>query len=71
MTAFDQALLELASELSSRGQPVHVVLSDALVRQPEPMLRSICHALGLPFDSAMLSWPAGPKPYDGVWAPWW
>lgn len=19
----------------------------------------------------MLSWPAGPKPYDGVWAPWW
>ena len=25
----------------------------------------------LPFDEAMLSWPAGPKPFDGVWAPHW
>ena len=35
------------------------------------MLRSLCLALGLPFHPAMLSWPAGPKPCDGVWAPWW
>ena len=24
-----------------------------------------------PYDDAMLSWPAGPKPEDGVWAEHW
>ena len=28
-------------------------------------------ALGVPFDEAMLSWPAGPKSFDGAWAPHW
>lgn len=49
----------------------HLLLLLQLVRHPEAMLRSLCLALGLPFDPAMLSWPAGSKPYDGVWAPWW
>lgn len=48
-----------------------MVLSDDLVREPEGMLRALCAALELPFDPAMLTWPAGPKPYDGCWAPWW
>lgn len=52
-------------------QEVHIIISDHLVQQPEPMLRAICAALNLPFQTAMLSWQAGPKPYDGVWAPWW
>ena len=59
------------SELRSAGRPVVVVLSEQLVRQPEATLRAACLALGLPFEPAMLSWQAGPKPYDGVWAPWW
>jgi hypothetical protein len=25
----------------------------------------------LPFEEAMLKWPAGPKPFDGPWANWW
>ena len=53
------------------SRPPPVVLSDDLVRDPEGMLRALCAALSLPFDPAMLSWPAGPKPYDGPWAPWW
>lgn len=65
------ALLELYSELRSLGRPPPVVLSDDLVREPEGMLRALCAALGVPFEPQMLSWPAGPKPYDGVWAPWW
>jgi hypothetical protein len=28
-------------------------------------------ACDIPFDPAMLSWPAEPKPFDGVWAPHW
>lgn len=65
------ALLEIVSDLRAAGQPVVVVLSDQLVRQPEPMLRALCAALDLPWEPAMLHWPAGPKPFDGVWAPWW
>lgn len=54
---------------SSRA-PV-VVLSDDLVRHPEATLRALCAALELPFSPAMLRWAKGPKPFDGVWAPWW
>ena len=35
------------------------------------MLEALCDALGVRFDPAMLSWPAGPRPTDGVWAPHW
>ncbi len=38
---------------------------------PESTLRALCGALGIPFDPAMLAWPAGPKPCDGAWAPHW
>eukprot|EP00798_Chlamydomonas_sp_ICE-L_P021413 gene21413-28371_t len=48
-----------------------VIISNDLIREPEGILRTVCTALGMPFQPAMLSWPAGPKPYDGVWAPWW
>ena len=32
---------------------------------------ALCAALDIPFDPAMLSWPAGPRASDGVWAPAW
>ena len=32
---------------------------------------ALCSALGLAWDPAMLSWAAGARPEDGVWAPWW
>jgi hypothetical protein len=48
-----------------------VVLSEDILRQPEQMLRTLCMALGIPWDVGMLRWPEGPKPFDGVWAPWW
>jgi hypothetical protein len=47
------------------------VLSDELIRAPEAMLRALCAALELPWQPSMLHWAPGPKPYDGVWAPWW
>ncbi len=48
------------------------VIDSADVRDdPEGMLRKLCEAIGLAFDPAMLSWPAGPKPFDGSWAPHW
>lgn len=39
--------------------------------RPEQMLRNLCDYAGLPFDNGMLQWPAGPKPFDGVWAQHW
>jgi len=48
-----------------------VVDAADILRQPGPMLEALCDALGVPFDPAMLSWPAGPRPTDGVWAPHW
>lgn len=38
---------------------------------PEPMLRRMCESVGVAFDPAMLSWPAGPRETDGVWAKYW
>jgi hypothetical protein len=35
------------------------------------MLRSLCGALGIAWDPAMLAWPAGDRDTDGVWAPHW
>ena len=40
-------------------------------RDPEGMLRKLCAAIDLPFDPAMLSWKAGPRTADGVWASHW
>ena len=48
-----------------------VVDSADLLRDPEGVLRELCAALEVPFDPAMLSWPAGPRDSDGVWAPHW
>lgn len=49
-----------------------LVLDSADVRaDPSGTLTRLCNALGIPFTDQMLNWPAGPKPYDGVWAPHW
>jgi hypothetical protein len=53
------------------GQDVPVLDSRDLQNQPEALLRGLCERIGLAWDPAMLAWPAGPKPYDGPWAPYW
>ena len=52
--------------------PDPIVIDSADIRaRPEASLTALCAALGLPFDPAMLRWKAGPKPFDGPWAPHW
>lgn len=49
-----------------------VVIDSADIRaNPRAALTGLCAALGLPFDPAMLTWPAGGRPEDGVWAAHW
>ena len=62
---------ELLDELLARGQDPPVLDSRLLQDQPEGVLRELCRRVGIRWDAAMLSWPPGPKPYDGCWAPFW
>jgi hypothetical protein len=64
-------LVELLDLITATGQRPLVVDSDQLLDDPDAMLRAVCEQVGVPFDPAMLSWPAGPKPEDGVWAEHW
>tara|TARA_R110002049_G_scaffold44333_6_gene130287 strand:- start:145302 stop:145997 length:696 start_codon:yes stop_codon:yes gene_type:complete len=49
----------------------HVIDSSDIRANPEGMLRKLCAAIDLPFDPAMLTWPAGPRAEDGIWAAHW
>ena len=48
-----------------------VIDSSDIRADPEGMLRKLCDAIDLRFDPAMLSWKAGPRADDGVWAAHW
>jgi Sulfotransferase domain len=61
-------LLELWDE---HGVEVPIVEASDFLRAPEAHLRWLCEWLGIPFSGRMLSWPAGPRESDGVWAPHW
>jgi Sulfotransferase domain len=62
-------IFEMTAERS--GQTPPVIDAEDVLAAPEPVLRALCARLGIAFDAAMLAWPAGPKPFDGVWAPHW
>lgn len=51
--------------------PGPIIDSADIRAHPEAILRALCAAIDLPFDTAMLGWPRGPKPFDGAWAPHW
>jgi hypothetical protein len=65
----DLGIRQQAEIFESFGGPV--VDSRDLLADPEPMLRALCRTLEVPFAKEMLSWPAGPRDSDGVWAPYW
>jgi hypothetical protein len=53
------------------GNAPPVIDAEDVLANPRAVLTALCAALAIPFDDAMLSWPKGPKPCDGVWAPHW
>lgn len=48
-----------------------VIDSGDIRANPQDMLMKLCTAIDLPFDPAMLNWPAGGHACDGVWAKHW
>ncbi len=55
----------------SDGTAPPVVDAADVLADPAAVLSVLCARLGISYDPAMLSWPAGARPTDGVWAPHW
>jgi hypothetical protein len=53
------------------GSVPPVVDAGDVLRDPERMLTLLCEAVGVKFSEAMLSWPAGPRSTNGIWAKYW
>ena len=51
--------------------PGPVLDSFAVRLDPKSALEALCADIGLPWNAGMLTWPAGPKPFDGVWGQHW
>ncbi len=62
---------ELFEYVTSIGQTPIVIDSADIRRAPERALRRLCNALDLDWHEAMLSWPAGGRSEDGIWAKYW
>jgi len=59
------------AEADRMGKPPPVVDAADIVANPARTLERLCHALGIPYCSAMLRWQPGRRTTDGVWAPAW
>jgi len=53
------------------GEVPIVIDSREFLLEPETMLRAICARLDIEFTPQMISWPAGRRDSDGVWAKYW
>ncbi|MBL4670926.1 MAG: hypothetical protein JKX81_01600 [Arenicella sp.] len=53
------------------GQKPPVIDARDVLTNPANVLQKLCDALNVAFDHNMLSWSAGPRDSDGVWAAHW
>jgi hypothetical protein len=60
-----------AREADRIGEAPPVIEGADVLRDPAGALSRLCAALQIPWTDAMLSWPAGRRETDGVWAPAW
>ncbi len=67
--AMQRKLFERAADRSGIA-PIAIDSAD-IRANPQKALTALCHALGISFDPAMLSWKRGPAPEDGVWGSHW
>lgn len=62
---------DLMSYFEKNNMRFVIVDSKDLLQNPEVFLKKLCLTLGIDFLPSMLSWPSGPKPFDGVWGEFW
>lgn len=64
--------IQLFERLQKRtGKIPPVIDSRDVLENPRGILTALCAAVDLPFTTAMLSWPAGRRKTDGIWATHW
>jgi len=75
VTAEDIGLLQqldIFEYVRQRSGTVPPVIDAAeFLKNPQQQLRTLCARLDVEFTARMLSWPAGARASDGVWAPYW
>jgi hypothetical protein len=62
---------EIFKYLESNNLPIIVLDSHEVLKSPRKVLNKLCDQLGISFDEEMLSWSAGPRKEDGLWAKYW
>lgn len=63
---------ELYDELlTATGDAPLVIDSGEFLGNPRAFLQALCAHVGIAFEEGMLSWPAGPRDSDGIWAKYW
>ena len=63
------ALFDAVAQQTGVAPPV--LDAKDVLQDPRRMLGLLCDRLGVDFTDAMLSWPAGRRETDGVWAKYW
>ncbi len=62
---------ELFVTLKDAGRTPAVLDARELLTTPRSVLQQLCRQIDVPFGENMLSWQAGARAEDGVWAPHW
>ena len=73
---FEDFGLERQAEFFDResdrlGHAAAVIDAHDVLLNPQSLLSRLCTALGIPWDTTMLSWLPGSRETDGPWAPHW
>ncbi|MFC4292108.1 HAD family hydrolase [Sphingorhabdus arenilitoris] len=63
--------LYFKQEADRLGHAPPVVDSNDILADPAAILSQLCAAIGITWDDAMLHWPMGRHPSDGIWASHW
>lgn len=71
MLGYAQMRHYFEGEAERLGYAPPVVDSDTVLTDPTGTLAPLCDALGIDWDTAMLSWDCGPHPEDGIWGAHW
>lgn len=64
-----QELVDYVKGLTGKTPPI--IDARDVLENPRRMLGLLCDAVGVEFQESMLSWPAGRRETDGIWAKHW
>ena len=66
-----KAHVDLVERLELLKAKYVVLDATLLLKNPVGVLKKLCQACGIVFDSGMLKWNRGSRPEDGIWAKYW